>query len=137
MLSNIFLHYNYWKFAVDFYINWGKGKISFFAQENIEKFDFHIRYEFYLLYKGAGDWYALGMTVEQFVDFLNARRDFSFEYGGKRYALRAESDGKCGLKVFFGQEYGLMQEFEDVKELLALAKVGNSFLRAILGYLDL
>ena len=84
-----------------------------------------------------GDWYAWGMTVEQFVDFLNARRDFSFEYGGKRYALRAEADGKGGLKVFFGQEYGLMQEFEDVKELLALAKVGNSFLRAVLGDLDL
>ena len=87
--------------------------------------------------RGRGIGMLGGMTVEQFVDFLNARRDFSFEYGGKRYALRAESDGKGGLKVFFGQEYGLMQEFEDVKELLALAKVGNSFLRAVLGYLDL
>ena len=77
------------------------------------------------------------MTTDQFVDFINARRDFSFEYNGKRYAVQAESNGSGGLKIFFGQEFTSLQEFEDVKELLALAKVGNSFLRAILLELNL
>ncbi|MBO4386752.1 MAG: hypothetical protein J5817_07010 [Treponema sp.] len=77
------------------------------------------------------------MTVEQFLDFLNARRDFSFDYEGKRYAIRAESNGRGGLKIFFGQEYDALQEYEDSKELLALAKVGNSFLRAVIPELNL
>ena len=75
------------------------------------------------------------MTKEEFSSQIEARRCFEFEYDGKTWAIDSQKmpDGK--LKIFFGEQYVVPEEYENFTHLMADAKIGNHFLREVISRL--
>ena len=72
------------------------------------------------------------MTVKEFQNMIEVRRDFDFTYQNKRYMVNARRGEDGSLKIDFGEEFCAKEHYDSVTHLLSDAKIGVRNLRDVL-----
>ena len=72
------------------------------------------------------------MRQDDFRDMVLVRRDFDFEYSGKRFLVNSKPLPDGNLFISFGEEYTKPQNFESYTQFMAEAKIDLRLLREII-----
>ncbi len=72
------------------------------------------------------------MTVKEFRDQIEVRRDFDFIYNNTHYMINATRGKNGNLEIDFGEEFTAKQHFDSITHLLSDGKIGIKNLQEVL-----